>query len=131
MVFEEIVVLSLPFADVLARVKEELAAEGFGTLSEIDVQATLKGAIDKDMDGYVIIGACNPTLAHRALEVEPQIGVLLPCNVVVRESDQKVMVEAMDPGVMSTIVGRKEIQPIAEEARRLIGNALGRLALAT
>lgn len=128
MIFEETVVLDLPFAEALARTKEAFAAEGFGTLTEIDVQSTLADKIGKEMDGYVIVGACNPELAGRALDAEPQIGVLLPCNVVVREAGGNVVVEAMDPGLMATIVGTEAIRPIADEARRLVSNALERLA---
>ncbi|HLG67411.1 MAG TPA: DUF302 domain-containing protein [Acidimicrobiales bacterium] len=128
MVFEESVVLSAPFSDVLARVKASLAAEGFGTLTEIDVQATLRDKIGKQMPRFVIVGACNPNLASRALDVAPQVGVLLPCNVVVREVEGAVQVEAMDPGVMATLTGRDELRPIADEARRLIGSALARLS---
>ncbi len=131
MVFEESVVLSAPFSDVLARVKASLAAEGFGTLTEIDVQATLRDKIGKQMPRFVIVGACNPTLASRALDVAPQVGVLLPCNVVVREAEGGVQVEAMDPGVMATLTGRAELRPIADEARRLIGSALARLSAFT
>lgn len=127
MVFEETVVLSLPFDEVLADVKEAFAAEGFGTLTEIDMQSTMKQKVDKDMDRYVIVGACNPHLAARALDALPQIGVLLPCNVVVREADGAVTVEAMDPGLMATMTGNEDIEPIASEARRLVGNALQRL----
>ena len=128
MVFEESVVLSQPFDGALADVKEALAAEGFGTLTEIDVQATLKEKVGKEMARYVILGACNPRLASRALDVEPQIGVLLPCNVVVREIAGGVLVEALDPGLMATLVGRQEIRPIADEARQVLGDALGRLS---
>lgn len=128
MVFEESVVLSQPFDEALADVKKALAAEGFGTLTEIDVQATLKEKVGKEMARYVILGACNPRLASRALEVEPQIGVLLPCNVVVREIEGGVLVEALDPGLMATLVGRQEIRPIADEARQVLGDALGRLS---
>jgi len=128
MVFEESIVLALPFEDVLGKVREALKAEGFGILTEIDVQATLKEKIGKTIDRYVILGACNPTIAGRALDAEPQIGVLLPCNVVVRQAGSEVTVEAMDPGVMVTLVGRDEIRPIADDARRLIGNALERLS---
>lgn len=127
MVFEESVVLDRPFDEVVAAVKESLAGSGFGTLTEIDVQATLRTRLGKEMDRYLILGACNPNLASRALDVEPQIGVLLPCNVVVREANGQVLVEAMDPGVMATLVGREEIRPVASEARRLIGDALLRL----
>ena len=128
MIFEETVVLDLPFDEALARTKEAFAAEGFGTLTEIDVQATLAEKIGKEMDAYVIVGACNPTLAGQALDAEPQIGVLLPCNVVVRQSGDSVVVEAMDPGLMATIVGTDPIRPIADEARRLVGSALERLS---
>lgn len=128
MVFEETVAMSMPFDEALALTKEAFAAEGFGTLTEIDVQATLKTKTGKEIDRYVIVGACNPTLAGRALDVEPQVGVLLPCNVVVREVEGEVLVEAMDPGVMSTIVGTDAIRPVAEEARRRVSAALERLA---
>jgi len=130
-VFEESVELSEPFEVALARVKESLSIAGFGILTEIDVQATLREKIGKVMDRYVILGACNPTLASRALDIEPQVGVLLPCNVVLREVDSGVLVEALDPGVMTTLVGREEIRPIADEARRLLGEALARLAKAS
>lgn len=128
MVFEESVVLAQPFDEALAQVKASLATEGFGTLTEIDVQATLKEKVGKEMGPYVIVGACNPNLASRALDIEPQIGVLLPCNVVVRQTDAGVLIEAMDPGVMAMLVGSQEIRLIADEARQRIGNALGRLS---
>jgi uncharacterized protein (DUF302 family) len=128
MIFEETVVLDVPFDEALARTKAAFAEEGFGTLTEIDVQATLADKIGKQMDAYVIVGACNPDLAGQALDAEPQIGVLLPCNVVVRQSGGNVVIEAMDPGLMATIVGTDAIRPIADEARRLVSNALERLS---
>ena len=127
MVFEETVVLSLPFDDVLSAVKAALAEQGFGALTEIDLQATLRAKVGKDMERYVIVGACNPKLASRALDVERQIGVLLPCNVVVREVRAGVAVEAMDPGLMATVAGTDAVGPFAEESRRLIAAALQRL----
>jgi uncharacterized protein (DUF302 family) len=127
MVFEEAVVLSVPFDEALARTKEAFAAQGFGALTEIDVQATLKAKLGKEMGRYVIVGACNPQLASDALDVEPQVGVLLPCNVVVREGELGVVIEAMDPGIMSTLVGTDRIAPIAAEARRLVSDALDAL----
>ena len=127
MIYEETVLLTTSFDDALTRVKQALAEEGFGTLTEIDMQATLKQKIDKDIDRYVIIGACNPQLASRALDVEPQIGVLLPCNVVVRQHGEDVVVEALDPHLMATITGNEAIEPIADEARERIDNALTRL----
>ena len=131
MVFEEAIVLSLPFDDALVRVKEAFATVGFGVLTEIDVQATLREKLGKEMERYVIVGACNPALASQALDAVPQIGVLLPCNVVVREAEGGVMVEAMDPGVMSTLTGSAAIEPIAADARARIGRALEQLVTAT
>jgi uncharacterized protein (DUF302 family) len=127
MIFEETIILSEPFDEVLAKVKEAFAAEGFGTLTEIDLQATLKAKLGKEMPAHVIVGACNPHLASRALDALPQIGVLLPCNVCVRESDAGIVVEAMDPGLMGSITDNEEVQPVAREARELINNALARL----
>jgi uncharacterized protein (DUF302 family) len=127
MVYEETVVLEMPFDAALALVKESFAAEGFGTLTEIDLQATLSAKIGKQMDRYVIVGACNPRLASAALDTEPLVGVLLPCNVVVREVEARVVVDAMDPGLMAKMTGRREMQPIADEARRLVNAALARL----
>ncbi len=127
MIFEESVVIQSPFDEVLEQVKEAFAAEGFGTLTEIDVQATLKSKIDKDMESYVIVGACNPQLASEALDILPQIGALLPCNVVVRQTSTGVAVEAMDPGLMASITGNEAVGKVADEARRLVSNALDRL----
>lgn len=128
MIYEEVVVLSEPFDEALARVKDAFKAEGFGTLTEIDVQATLREKIDKEMDPYVILGTCNPNLASQALDALPQIGALLPCNVVVRQTDTGVAVEAMDPMLMASITEHAEIKPIADRARELIGNAMRQLA---
>ena len=128
MVFEESVVLNVEFAEAVAATKAALAAQGFGVLMEIDMQQTLKAKVDKDMDPYVILGACNPSLASAALDVEPNIGVLLPCNVVVRQVGNAVQVDALDPGLMVSMTSLDELGPIAAEARRLIGNALASLA---
>lgn len=127
MVYEESVVLSGPFTEVLDRVKEAFAAEGFGTLTEIDMQSTLKQKLDKDIGRYVIVGSCNPGLAAQALDVVPEVGVLLPCNVVVRADGDAVRVDAMDPGLMAAITDHEELAAIAAEARRLVGQALNRL----
>lgn len=131
MVFEEAVVLTQPFAQALDAVKAAFAAEGFGTLTEIDMQATLAAKVDKQMAPYVIVGACNPALASRALDALPNIGVLLPCNVVVREVGDDVLVEAMDPGLMANVSGSDELAPIAADARDAVGNALARLKTTT
>ena len=130
MVYEESVILTLPFDDVLRLVKESFAAEGFGTLTEIDMQQTLLAKVGKQMDHYVIVGACNPRLASAALDAEPLVGVLLPCNVVVREEAGKVHVDAKDPGLMGSMTGNKQLQPIAAEARQLVNAALALVSAA-
>lgn len=128
MVYEESVVLDMPFAEALEAVKVAFAESGFGTLTEIDLQQTLHAKVGREMDRYVIIGACNPRLASAALDAEPLIGVLLPCNVVVREVGGRVVVDAMDPGLMATMTGRADLAPIADEARRLVNEALRMVA---
>jgi uncharacterized protein (DUF302 family) len=124
MIFEESVALTQPFEEVVSQVRDVLASQGFGVLTEIDVQATLREKLGKTMGRYLILGACNPALVSRALHFKPQVGVLLPCNVVVREAQNGVAVEAMDPGIITTLTGEPELKPIAEEARGLIGKAL-------
>ncbi|MDH6115481.1 uncharacterized protein (DUF302 family) [Kitasatospora sp. MAP12-15] len=119
--------LDLPFADAVERVRAALAAEGFGILTEIDVQATLRAKLGEEMEDYLILGACNPPLAHRALGVDRRIGVLLPCNVVVRTADGGTVVEAMDPQVMVRITDRAELTPVADEATARLRAALDTL----
>jgi uncharacterized protein (DUF302 family) len=109
-------------------VTAELQKEGFGVLTEIDVQATLKKKLDTDMPPYRILGACNPAFAHRALAAEPSIGLLLPCNVVVRqETGGAVVVEIMDPNAVLDLVGRPEIGAIAAEVRARLQRVLAAL----
>ena len=127
MIIEETVILSEPFDEALAKVKAALAAVGFGVLTEIDLQATMQEKIDKSIPQHVILGACNPNLAGHALDADPTIGVLLPCNVVVREADDGVTVEALDPGLMSSLTGKEELGPVSDEARQLLGEALTQL----
>jgi uncharacterized protein (DUF302 family) len=110
--------VDLGFDDAIKRVTEELAKEGFGVLTEIDVKATLKKKLDIDVAPYRILGACNPQFAHKAIEFEPQIGALLPCNVVVREDKGKTRVEIMDPQSVLQLVERPEIEGIAAEVRQ-------------
>lgn len=108
----------------IERVTQELAKEGFGVLTEIDVAATLKKKLGLDMPPYRILGACNPQFAHQAIGFEPQIGALLPCNVVVREEGGKTMVEIMDPRAVLQLVGRPEIAQIAGEVRARLERVL-------
>lgn len=131
MVYEETVVLDMPFAEAVEAVKVAFAESGFGTLTEIDLQQTLHAKVGKEMEHYVIIGACNPKLASAALDAEPLIGVLLPCNVVVREVEGRVYVDAMDPGLMASMTGSEELEPIAAEARQLVNEALRNVAAAS
>lgn len=117
--------VELSHEDAVARVTEALATEGFGVLSVIDVAATLKAKLGEDMPPYRILGACNPQFAHRALAAEPQIGALLPCNVVVRvDAEGRTIVEAMDPQAVMGLVGRPEVGAIAAEVRGRLQRAI-------
>ncbi len=116
------------FADTLAATRVSLAGEGFGVLTEIDLQATLKAKLDVDIPAQVILGACRPPLAHAALQAEPSVGLLLPCNVVVRYQDEETtVVEALDPKIMVSLTGNKDLTAVADEAGRRLGAALGSL----
>lgn len=107
------------FDTVIEKVTQELQKEGFGILTDIDVQATLKKKLNQDMPPYRILGACNPPLAHRALTAEPSIGLLLPCNVVVRQDAAgKVQVEFMDPNAVLDLVDKPDITQLAAEVRQ-------------
>ena len=120
--------IDLPFDAAVKRISEELAQVGFGILTEIDVQATLKKKLDQDMPPYRILGACNPKLASRAIAAEPAIGALLPCNVVVRQDDAgKVHIEVMDPNAVLTLVDRPEVATLAAEVRALLEQALAKV----
>lgn len=116
------------FDEARTRTVDALKAEGFGVLTEIDVKSTLKAKLDRDFRRYVILGACNPQLAHRALEAELGIGLLLPCNVCVWEEDGGSVVSIARPEAMFEIVNRPEVQPVAQEADQRLRRALQQIA---
>ncbi len=105
-----------PFDEALARTKEALKAEGFGILTEVDVKETMKKKLDAQYENYIILGACNPPLAHASLQVKKNIGLFLPCNVIVYEEDGAVFVEAIRPSAAMSIVENDELAKIAAQA---------------
>jgi uncharacterized protein (DUF302 family) len=119
--------IPLPFAEAVTRVREALKAQGFGVLTEIDVQATLRDKLGQDMEDYLILGACNPPLAHRALDADRKIGLLLPCNVVVRTAGGQTVIEALNPQVMVQVASQASLKPVADEATSRIRAALDSL----
>ena len=119
--------LDASYEEAVVRTKEALKTQGFGVLSEIDVRQTLHDKLGVEMEPYVILGACNPPLAHRALETEPEIGLLLPCNVVVRARGAGSRVDIADPQAMLGIAGADQLDEVAQEAKRrlqLVAQAL-------
>lgn len=128
MSYDRTVSLTSDFATTVDAVREALAAQGFGVLTEIDVKATLKAKLGHDMEDYLILGACNPPLAHRAIEADRAIGLLLPCNVVVRRVGDHTLVQALDPNTMVTLTGLPALEPVAQEAAARLDAALASLA---
>lgn len=123
------VTVDRPFSESVQAVREALATQGFGILTEIDMAATLKAKLDVEIPPQVILGACNPPLAHGALQVEPAIGLLLPCNVVVRASgDDQTTVAALDPDVMVSLTGNDGLRVVAQDAGARLRAALTELA---
>jgi uncharacterized protein (DUF302 family) len=119
--------VALSYPDAVAQVKSALQEEGFGVLTEVDIRATLKQKLDADFRDYVIIGACNPPLAHRALQSDLDVGLLLPCNVIVYEADGGSMVSIFDPEVGMALAGVPALEPIAREAKERLVRVLARL----
>ena len=120
--------VELGFEEAVERVTEELSKEGFGVLTTIDVQSTLKAKLEKDIRPYRILGACNPALAHQAITAVPDIGLLLPCNVLVREDEEdRVHVEFMDPGAVLGLVDDARVDPLAGQVRQKLEVVLAAL----
>ena len=122
--------LEASFDDAVARTRKALADQGFGVLTEIDVKATMKNKLDEDMENYLILGACNPPLAHRAIGVDRQIGLLLPCNVVVRsdpDDSGSTLVEAMNPQLLVDVTDEPQLHPVAEEVAAKLKAAIAAL----
>ncbi|MDH4177029.1 MAG: DUF302 domain-containing protein [Thermoleophilia bacterium] len=119
--------VAAPFDEVVERVRAALAEEGFGVLTTIDVQATLHEKLGAEVEPYVILGACNPHLASRGLALEPDLGVLLPCNVVVRVADGTTHVAAMEPMAALALAGNDALEPLAREARERVLRAVASL----
>lgn len=124
------ITLDLPYDRAVERTREELAGEGFGILTEIDVAATLRKKLEVDFRRYIILGACNPALAHRGLQAERDLGLLLPCNVIVYEGDHAgtSVVAVMDPDAALALAENPELEPVAAEARERLVRALDRLS---
>jgi uncharacterized protein (DUF302 family) len=123
------ITLAGPFADTVARVRDELKREGFGVLTEIDMTATIREKLGQQMEDYVILGACNPPLAYAALESDRSIGLLLPCNVVVRANDDGgTTVEAIDPHIMVEQSDNDALKVVADDAADRLRRALDRVA---
>lgn len=109
--------VNLPYDEAVEKVTAELKKEGFGVLTSIDVKDTLKKKIDVDFKKYIILGACNPQIAHKALQKEEQLGLLLPCNVVVYEKENKTVISVFDPMLITKVIDNEELKPIAEEVK--------------
>ncbi len=125
--FTRSIELDISFDDAIDRVKDALKDQGFGILTEIDVRQTLKDKLGIDVEPQIILGACNPQLAHRALEIDPRIATLLPCNVVVRTKEGRTVVDALDPKIIAEVPDNPDLAPIAEEAGVRIQAALDAL----
>lgn len=126
--YQHSVTVDLPYPEALTATKAALAEQGFGILTEIDVQATMKAKRDKDMEPYIILGACNPALAEQAIDADRSTGVLLPCNVVVRGQGTGSVVQILDPQLMATVTDLPEMTTLANEATTRLNTVLAALA---
>jgi uncharacterized protein (DUF302 family) len=115
------------FEAVDTRLREALSAQGFGVLTEIDVQATMKKKIDAEMDPYRILGACNPHMAHQAIGMEPRVGAMLPCNVILRKIEGGVEVSAIDPVALMSAINNPELKEVAGQVRDMLLEVVERL----
>jgi uncharacterized protein (DUF302 family) len=120
-------VVTLGYEEAVAKVKEALKSEGFGVLTEIDVRKTLKEKLNRDFPRYIILGACNPPLAHQVLQAEPEVGVFLPCNVLVYEEGGKTVISAMDPEAIMVIVQNEKVGQVAKQVRQKMEKVLDSL----
>ena len=127
MSYGKTVTLDAPFTQTVTRVRDAHAEQGFGVLTEIDVTATMHAKLGKDLEDYLILGACNPPLAYQALGVDRSLGLLLPCNIVVRAAEDGTIVEILDPQIMVTLTDRPELKPVADQAARRLAAVLAAL----
>lgn len=126
--YERSITVPLPYEQAVTQTRAALAEQGFGVLTEIDVQATLRDKRGIDMESYVILGACNPDLAHQALEIDRSIGVLLPCNVVISSHNDGSKIQILNPELMASVTGLPQLQPIADDATRRLQAVLDTLS---
>ncbi len=115
------------FEEAIERATDELKKDGFGILTTIDIKQTLKSKLDVDVDKYTILGACNPNFAHQALQIEDELGLLLPCNVIVYEKDGKVNVSIMNPEIMASVTGNEKMDEIGQEVKKILAGTLERI----
>jgi uncharacterized protein (DUF302 family) len=118
--------VDLSYEEAIEKVTEELKKEGFGILTVIDVKATLKKKLDVGVDKYIILGACNPGFAHQALQIEDELGLLLPCNTIVYEKEGEVFVSIMNPEIMSSVVDNEKLVGIANDVKNILQKVLDR-----
>lgn len=119
---------SIAFEDAVARTKQVLAEKGFGVLTEIDVQGTMKAKLNADIPAYLILGACNPKMAYEALKLEPRAGAMLPCNVIIRElEDGSIEVSAIDPVASMSAIDNEQLKTVASKVQHLLKEAVGEL----